>query len=230
MPRSRSPAILSRAMRRHLPALVVVLALLAACAPAEGFEPTSPPRPSAAALAVSPPSATPTADRDLGADSARDPDPDPGFNRDIDAPSRPPPQAEAVRDQPGEHGRLRPAVHVRLVRGGEHHDGPLDHHRQPQRVAFLTAAAVGAGPRPDDRQPVRWRESRGLDGGAQRAGPRRLPAGQPADLRRGRGPGGARPRGDEAAGRARHVGRPARLGHDRVQGDRRSAASTRTRG
>ena len=49
-------------MRRHLPALVVVLALLAACAPAEGFEPTSPPTPSAAALAASPsPSATPTA-------------------------------------------------------------------------------------------------------------------------------------------------------------------------
>jgi hypothetical protein len=47
-------------MRRHLPALVVVLALLAACAPAEGFEPTSPPPPSAAALAVSPsPGATP---------------------------------------------------------------------------------------------------------------------------------------------------------------------------
>ena len=36
----------------------------------------------------------------------------------------------------------------------------------------VAAAAVGAGPRPDDRQPVRRREPGRLGGGAQRAGPR----------------------------------------------------------
>jgi hypothetical protein len=48
-------------MRRHVPTLILVLALLAACAPAEGFEPTPPPAPSEAALAALPsPSATAT--------------------------------------------------------------------------------------------------------------------------------------------------------------------------
>jgi hypothetical protein len=57
---SGSPAILPGVMRRHIPALLLVLALLAACAPAEGFEPTPPPTPTAAALAVLPsPIATP---------------------------------------------------------------------------------------------------------------------------------------------------------------------------
>ena len=47
-------------MRRNVPALVLVLALLAACAPAEGIEPT-PPTATAAALVASPsPSAAPT--------------------------------------------------------------------------------------------------------------------------------------------------------------------------
>jgi len=47
-------------MRRHVPALVLVLALLAACAPAEGFEPTTPPTPTGAALVAPSPSATPS--------------------------------------------------------------------------------------------------------------------------------------------------------------------------
>jgi hypothetical protein len=47
-------------MRRHVSVLVLVLALLAGCAPAEGFEPTQSATPSAAALAV-PPSPLPRA-------------------------------------------------------------------------------------------------------------------------------------------------------------------------
>ena len=134
-----------------------------------GVEPTLPPTPSAAALAVSPsPSATPTATARATLVATRTrprPRRPPRRHPRADRPTR----AQALCDQPGEYGRLCPAVHVRLVRRGEHHDGPLDHHRQPQRVAFLTAAAVelardltigspygGAIPRARRRRSTSW--------------------------------------------------------------------------
>ena len=47
-------------MRLHVPPLALVLALLAACAPREGFAPTPPPTATPALAALPSPSATPT--------------------------------------------------------------------------------------------------------------------------------------------------------------------------
>ncbi len=119
-----------------------------------------------------PPSAAPSA-------AARDP-----AGRGDSGPGRVRHAAATVRDEPLPQGRLRGAVHVRVVRRGESPDGPQPDDRRGPPHARRPGAAVGDGQGPE-LQPVRWREPDGVDGGPQRARYRSVSARLDPDARRG---------------------------------------------
>ena len=214
-------------MRRHVPALVLVLALLAACAPAEGSSRHRRPRRRGRARRRRPRPARP---RRRPRVRRRAPPRHPA----TPAPTATPTPEPTASPEPKPYA-------INLASAADF--VPQYTFEWCVGASIMMARSIITDSRNESRASQRrlWELARDLTigspyGGANPAGwaaalnelgPRAIPAGQPADVRRGRGPGGARARRRPAAGRARDVGRPARLGHDRVQGDGRSAQARR---